>query len=296
MGRRTHPTERLSPRRPTRWCRRSRTRWRRRSSCCRRADAGRWCRTACQLVGALWRSMSAVHAASMSVPARKPPGREDRCSKWPRLCPREPSQSLSDRARPGRRLVAGSKSSRVLSCPLVTTKREARLAAATAGGALRDKDFGERADIARATLRNRCSIRLSYGAVQQQDSALRSAGKSGGHAVCLATCRVRFWRAESSWNEVWDLALILARVCELSRVHDSAPPIFSTQLSLRCAGSEKQNRCPSVPKSGREGVRDGASNRMRILGVPPAAGTLQRPTCPSSSTEPEPRRRCPLSC
>jgi hypothetical protein len=29
---------------------------------------------------------------------------------------------------------------------------------------LRDKDFGERADLARATFRHRCSIRLSYGA------------------------------------------------------------------------------------------------------------------------------------
>jgi hypothetical protein len=32
-------------------------------------------------------------------------------------------------------------------------------------------------------LGNRCSIRLSYGATGQQDSALRSAGKSSEHAV-----------------------------------------------------------------------------------------------------------------
>jgi len=38
-------------------------------------------------------------------------------------------------------------------------------------------------------LGNRCSIRLSYGALRQEDSALRSAGKSNRLAVCWAACR-----------------------------------------------------------------------------------------------------------
>jgi hypothetical protein len=38
-------------------------------------------------------------------------------------------------------------------------------------------------------LGNRCSIRLSYGAVAQEDSAQRSGCKSTRHAVHWTTCR-----------------------------------------------------------------------------------------------------------
>jgi hypothetical protein len=93
----------------------------------------------------------------------------------------------------------------------------------------------------RFRLGNRCSFRLSYGAVRQQDSALRSAGKSRAHAVHQTAARGAL--AHDGSRRIVSprqrgLRPTAAIVFDLERGH------LNGGLTLSCTGAAARNREP----------------------------------------------------